>query len=329
MRRAQGIAAAAVAAALGACGATGSGDSAAQSAGWSALHPAKLARTEVAAARVGRDIYVVGGFEEKTGKTTAVVERYDIDRDRWARVKSMPVALNHAVAVEWNEDLYVAGGYTAPECCTHESRALFRYDPRKDRWSRMASAPSRRAAAAAAVVAEHMYLVGGARGGQALATLEVYDFEHDRWRSGPSMPTPREHLAAAGAGGRLYALAGRAAGKGNFKLLERYDPKTRRWKRLPDMAKARGGIAAAALSTKELVVFGGEDAEGEAKQAAGTIREVERYNAKTQRWSALPDMPTPRHGLGGVALGRDVYAVEGGPEPGLHFSNAIETLSVP
>ena len=39
-------------------------------------------------------------------------------------------------------------------------------------------------------------------------------------------------------------------------------------------------------------------------------------------------MPTPRHGLGVVANGRDVYTIEGGPEPGFHFSSTIETLTV-
>jgi hypothetical protein len=40
-------------------------------------------------------------------------------------------------------------------------------------------------------------------------------------------------------------------------------------------------------------------------------------------------MVTPRHGLGGVADGNRVFALEGGPQPGLHFSNANEYLDVP
>jgi hypothetical protein len=37
---------------------------------------------------------------------------------------------------------------------------------------------------------------------------------------------------------------------------------------------------------------------------------------------------TPRHGLGGVAFGRRVYAIEGGDQPGFHFSRAIEYLDL-
>jgi hypothetical protein len=39
-------------------------------------------------------------------------------------------------------------------------------------------------------------------------------------------------------------------------------------------------------------------------------------------------MRSPRHGLGGASLGRRVYAVSGGPEPGFHFSRTIEFLDL-
>jgi hypothetical protein len=39
-------------------------------------------------------------------------------------------------------------------------------------------------------------------------------------------------------------------------------------------------------------------------------------------------MRTPRHGLGVVARGRRVYAIEGGDKPGLFYSDAIEMLDV-
>ena len=87
------------------------------------------------------------------------------------------------------------------------------------------------------------------------------------------------------------------------------------------MTKSRGGTAAAALSDGRIVIAGGEE-------AAGTIREVELYDPRRRTWSRLPDMPTPRHGLGVVANGRDVYTIEGGPQPAFHFSRTIERLRV-
>lgn len=72
---------------------------------------------------------------------------------------------------------------------------------------------------------------------------------------------------------------------------------------------------------RHVVVFGGET-------GRGTIRPVEAFDPRTRRWRALPGMRTPRHGLGGVSRGNRVYALEGGPQPGFAFSNALEVLDL-
>ena len=288
---------------------------------WKPLASSKLARTEVAAARIGRAIYVVGGFEQSSGgRTTAAVERYSIPRNRWTRVRSMPIALNHAAAAAYNGRLYVVGGYAAANGLDDEQRLLLRYDPKTNRWKRLPKPPTARAALAAAVLDDKLYAVGGARDGQALATLEIYDLKRNRWSTGPDMTVAREHLAAAVGNLSVYVVGGRAAGQGNFATVERFDPRGF-WERLPDMAKARGGIAAAGVGS-DAVVFGGEE-------EAGTIREVEQFDAAYSEWVVLPNMRTPRHGLGGVAYKRRVYALQGGPQPGLFFSRSLEVLDVP
>jgi hypothetical protein len=55
---------------------------------------------------------------------------------------------------------------------------------------------------------------------------------------------------------------------------------------------------------------------------------VEIFNPRKPRWRSLPALRTPRHGLGGVALGQRVYAIQGGVTPGFSFSDEIETLNV-
>jgi N-acetylneuraminic acid mutarotase len=289
---------------------------------WAPLRGAPLERTEVAAARIGRFVYVVGGFERRTGDTTAALERYDIRRNRWRRLRAMPLGLNHPTAVAYRGRLYVHGGYTGARDLTRPTARLLAYSPRRDRWRRLASAPTRRAAHAAAVVRGRLYVAGGRNDRGELRSLESYDFKRRRWRRGPPMPGPaRDHTAGLAAGGFFYVLAGRdLGGPGNYRAVDRYDPRRGRWRRLPGMRKARGGIAAARVG-RRIVVFGGEEADG-------TIAEVEAFDPRTRRWSRLPRMRTPRHGLGGVALGRRAFAIEGGPQPGFHFSNAIEFLDL-
>jgi hypothetical protein len=289
---------------------------------WEPLRPAALERTEVAAARVGRFVYVVGGFLGPTGETTAAVERYDVRTDRWRRVRDMPLALNHPTAVAYRGRVYVHGGYAGETGLAQPMGALLRYDPRRDRWRRLRSSPTPRAAHAAAVIGGRLFVAGGANDSGSLRSLEVYDFGSGRWSRGPSFPGPaRNHTTGVASGGRFYVLAGRDAS--NFTAAERYDPRRRRWERLPPLRTARGGIAAVRVRDGRIVVFGGE----QLTPGGTTIAPVELFDPRTRRWRSLPDLRTPRHGLGGAALGRRLYAIQGGVTPGLSYSS--EFLDVP
>lgn len=288
---------------------------------WRGLTPSPLERTEVGAARIDRYAYVVGGFEKESGRALSAVLRYDLQRDAWTRVRSLPSRVHHTAVTTWDGRLYVMGGYTAPRDLTRLTAALYRYTPLRDKWERLRAAPTPRAAHTMQAIGGKLYAVGGVDANGATAGMEVYDIARNSWRPGPAMPTPREHLTSAVVRGRLHVLAGRT-GAGNLTTHEAYDPRTRRWAALAPMRKARGGIAAAAVDRDRLVVVGGEE-------SSGTIGEVERYDAGSRAWSPLADMRTPRHGLGAVAYRGRVFAIEGGPSPGFAFSDAVEALRVP
>lgn len=108
----------------------------------------------------------------------------------------------------------------------------------------------------------------------------------------PSAPTARAAFGAAVLGNRLYA-AGGVDGRSELARLEIFDFRTRRWARGPDMAVAREHVAATS--------------------AGGAV-----YLLGGRRGG----------GLGGVALGRRVYAIQGGTAPGFSFSRAVEVLDV-
>ncbi|MDQ2981679.1 MAG: galactose oxidase, partial [Actinomycetota bacterium] len=114
-----------------------------------------------------------------------------------------------------------------------------------------------------------------------------------------------------------YAVAGREAGT-NFDAFQAYLPARRAWVTLPRVPETRGGTDAASVGP--LVVSAGSES------AQGTSGGVYAYDVRTRRWRRLPNLPTPRHGLGVVALGGRVYVVAGGPTPGLSVSGANEFL---
>jgi non-specific serine/threonine protein kinase len=277
---------------------------------WQTNAPLPAARTEVAAARHGDAIVVVGGYLAD-GSTTGRADVYLPSSDSWRRAPDLPVAVNHAAAATLAGHAVVAGGYTDPG---GSSRGVYRLDG--DRWSRLPRLPFRRAAAGAAVLGGTLYVVGGV-GPNGLAR-NALAFERGRWRA-ITGPTPREHLAVAAAGGRLYAIAGRTAGfDTNLALVESWRPGERRWRREAPVPEPRGGTGAAAVGPT-IVSAGGE-------AQTGTLAKVFALDVRARRWTALPDLPTPRHGLGVVAFGNKVYVIGGGPQPGLHVSPANESL---
>jgi N-acetylneuraminic acid mutarotase len=282
--------------------------------GWLPLASSPLARTEVAAARIGKHIFVVGGFDQ-SGRTLSDVARYNIARDAWTQVRSMPVGVDHPTATSHRGKLYVHGGFTDAGATS----ALQRYDPKEDQWKRLPDSDTPRAAHALGEIDGKLYAAGGANSSSdRLTSLEIYNVAKRTWRSGPRMRVGRNHVAGAVAGGRLYVLGGRP---GNLDVAEAYDPRRGRWSDVAPLDTPRSGFAAVAVEGK-IVAFGGEE-------GAGTIAAVELYHPRADRWTALPDMRSPRHGLGGASRGRRVFALEGGPQPALTTSSALEFLDVP
>ena len=282
---------------------------------WQRGEPLPLPRTEVAAARSGNELVVVGGYLP-WGDTSAQADAYTPATRRWRRLPDLPVAVNHAMAATWRGKAVVVGGYVARSAPSDRAFVL-----ENGRWRELARLPAGRAAGGAAVIGDTLYVVAGIGPAGLTRVSYALDLRRNRWRQIPG-PTPREHLAVAATGGRVYALAGRTAGLDtNLRALESWKPGARRWTRLPPVPGARGGTAATAVG-RTIVSIGGE-------APGGTIASVYAYDTATRRWRRLPDLPTPRHGLGVVATGRTVFSIAGGPQPGLTTSGAVEHLTLP
>src|SRR5918998_4280131 len=80
---------------------------------WTAGAPMPTPRTEVTAAVLEEDIYVIGGFDE-FGQVTDIVEVYNIANNTWSTSVPLPEPLHHTAAASFNGKIYVVGGYTAP-----------------------------------------------------------------------------------------------------------------------------------------------------------------------------------------------------------------------
>jgi len=291
---------------------------------WLTLSSSLLSRGEVSAARVGNYAYVVGGFSAASGgQSSAAVERLDLRSGHWSTSSPLPRPLNHMSTGSYAGNLYVVGGYSqSADTSAGAVRSFWRFSPATGHWTQMPDAPVARAAAGAAVIDHRLYVAGGRNDSTTtLSSLAVFDFDSGQWSLGPPLLHAREHVAAAAAGGVLYLLGGRALGQGNFADSESYRPGDSAWQRVAPMPMARAGFQAVEAGGR-VVVVGGEG-------PAGTIGQVDALDPASGRWRQLASLPTPRHGLGLVADGSLVWAMEGGPQPGLTTSRALQRLRAP
>lgn len=282
---------------------------------WQRAAALPVPRTEVAAARHGTELVVVGGYLP-SGDSTDQADAYAPATNRWRRLPSLPLAVNHAMSATWRGRIVVAGGYPGTRPPSDRVFVL-----EGDEWRELQRMPAGRGAGGAAVIGETLYVVGGAGPNGLARTALALDLRTSVWRTIPA-PTPREHLAVTATGGRVYALAGRTRGLDtNLRTLESWQPGERRWTRHAPVPRSRGGTGAAAVG-RTIVSVGGEE-------PGGTIRTVYAFDTRTRRWRRLADLPSPRHGLGVAAFNRRVYAIAGGPRPGLTVSGVNEFLTVP
>src|ERR687898_1095577 len=287
---------------------------------WTAGAPMPTPRTEVTAAILKDDIYVIGGFDESS-QVTDIVEVYNIANNTWSKAAPLPEPLHHTAAASYNNKIYVVGGYTAP---WSPSNKLFIYDFVQDKWQEGKPMPTARGALNVNFINGTLYAIGGSSD-RPLNSNEAYDPSSDTWTSKALMPTARHHAGSAVVSGKIFVIGGRISGSlENISVNEAYDPEQDKWiTNLEAMPSKRSGIAAAAaaspVNSSNIYVFGGEE-------PSKTFNNNEKYDAKTNKWTSEPPMPTARHGLGAVYYIENdkIYVIGGGPQPGLSVSSANE-----
>ncbi|XP_053110040.1 kelch-like protein 5 isoform X3 [Hemicordylus capensis] len=171
-----------------------------------------------------------------------------------------------------------------------------------------------------AVLEGPMYAVGGHDGWSYLNTVERWDPQARQWNFVASMSTPRSTVGVAVLSGKLYAVGGRD-GSSCLKSVECFDPHTNKWTLCAQMSKRRGGVGVTTWNGF-LYAIGGHDAP--ASNLTSRLSDcVERYDPKTDMWTAVASMSISRDAVGVCLLGDRLYAVGG--YDGQTYLNTVES----
>lgn len=131
----------------------------------------------------------------------------------------------------------------------------------------------------------------------------TFNFRRQAWRANKPLILNREEPAIASSASKIYAIGGYTS-EGITASVEAYDIAADSWSQIAPMVYARRNCAAVWIDS-ELYVFGGDIGEKVATSS------VEIYSEITQRWRAGSDLPTPRFGHRGAALGSNIYVCGG------------------
>lgn len=296
---------------------------------WISLAPIPEPREEMFGAAAGGKMYVFAGLIP-LWKPAGVVYEYDPAANKWAHKKPMALPAHHIALAGYQDKVYIFGGFVYPQI-DHAGwvpiNNAWEYDPANDSWKALAPMPTKRGAAAATVVGDKIYVVGGATlvpnakepyldfttPQRVLGTIEEYDPKTNTWRERAPMPTPRNHVALGAVNGKLYVIGGRVGAAfislaSDISLVEVYDVAMDTWGPLgARMPTARSGVAFGVYNGR-IVVAGGE---WQDPFIQATFRAFEAYDPATNTWSILPPMGIPRHGVAGAVIGNRFYAVSG------------------
>ena len=172
--------------------------------GWELIAPMSCPRDGCGVAALGGFVYAVGGQSTTNGFTNGgvsyyTVERYNPTTNSWSAVADLsPTGRSHLCLVALNGKLYALGGRKGDGSDLSD---VERYDPALNTWTTVAHMLQPRACAAAVVIGNHIYVVGGDREGgtyESGIAAERYDPASDTWEAvaGDDEVLYRSHHAA-------------------------------------------------------------------------------------------------------------------------------------
>ena len=269
---------------------------------WTATAQAPLGVESAGTAVFKGKVWIVGGFDgTRQGRADAIV--YDPAKDAWSEGPKLPRAITHAALVSTGKELFVIGGYAGST--TEPVATVRRLDEATSRWVRAPSLPGAVGAGAAAWDGRRIVYAGGV-GADGEPSSSVLALENGAWRRLGRLSRAREHLAAATDGkGTTYFLAGEV-NRGNLKTaLRTVDAvKGNTVRKVGDVPTARGSVAGFFSPSDGACVGGGRDG------GQGLHPEVECIGSDGVT-KKLPNLRTPRHGLGMVVIDGSAYALLG------------------
>lgn len=249
---------------------------------------------------------------------------------QWERLAEGP-ALQGLALVAHGDKLYRIGGFTAKNAEGEEhdlwsQDTVAAFDPRAGKWTDLAPLPEPRSSFDAAVLGDHVYVIGGwqLRGKDLDSIWHTTAWRLDlsnpaaTWEPIPSPPFQRRALSVAAHQGKVYAIGGMQAEGGPSRRVDVLNPATGEWARGPEF-----------LGDKPLAGFGTSAfALGDRLYVSTMEGKLQRLSADGQSWRVARELPTPRFFHRMLPANDHQFVVVGGANMEIGKFDTTELVSV-
>lgn len=301
---------------------------------WSIAAPMPINAQELYPTVHNGKLYVAGGIASKLGVIyfTNSFFCYDPDIDKWSEETDLPENLHHAALVSSGTRLFLIGGFNGDYSHVWRMRDTV-YEYVDKRWEKRASLPAPQAEGVLAANNGDIHLVTGqSPKGEAnkdrsdhreVVTHLVQLAGESNWETAAPIPIAC-NSATGGWVDQVLILTGGRTSTGNLDHTHIYNKQEDKWRQVAPLPLPQAGTASVVVD-HGIIVFGGEIF----TPKAGVFKNVWRYDIRRDKWFALADLITPRHGLGAGKIGKHIYVVGGATEPsGKGTSNLNEVLTL-
>lgn len=229
----------------------------------------KVGVTSLGAAVASGNLYVYGGHMGTPHDYPADLQSGSLLRlnlakpDGWEEVSQGPKRTGLAM-VGYKGQLYRVGGFESKsgkgeKWRLYSTKDFSRFDPATGKWTELTPMPRGRSSHDAAVIGDHLYVVGGWEmngegDGDWHNTALVCDLSQDKlvWKEIAKQEFFRRALAVAGYQGQVYVLGGMTSDNEVTQAVLIYDPKSDKWSEGPK-------LPGSGMATFGLSAFGGND----------------------------------------------------------------------
>ncbi|CAN5792897.1 hypothetical protein BH11MYX2_BH11MYX2_17010 [soil metagenome] len=175
---------------------------------WRSLAPQPAGLERDAAGVIVRQpgIILVGGANLTTAVDTVL--RYDIARDEWTQLPSLPAPRSHPAVMQTSDGMLICAGGLASLDPRDAVDTVFVLPVDATAWETRTPMPLARGGCAYGNLFDSLVCAGGEAGQAALDRVDRYDWRTDTWSQLPDMPETRAGTQGGVVGGRLFVPGG-------------------------------------------------------------------------------------------------------------------------